>query len=59
MAVIDSSANYTRLFADNSNHTVELSTAVMVDLQLENKFTVSRNLKDAVILLNSRLLSYF
>lgn len=31
----------------------------MVNLQLENNLTVNRNLKDAVIMLNSRLISYF
>lgn len=59
MAVINPSANYTSLYELNSLHKVELESEVQVDLYLENNFTISRNLKDAVILLNSRLLSYF
>lgn len=59
MAVIDSSANYSALFQYNSVHVVNIDSEVSVQLQLENNFTVERNLKDAVILLNSRLLSYF
>lgn len=59
MAVIDSSTNYSALFDYNSAHVVHIDSDVSVQLQLENNFTVERNLKDAVILLNSRLLSYF
>jgi hypothetical protein len=38
---------------------VTFEADIMVNLQLENNLTVARNLKDAVILLHSRLLSYF
>ena len=31
----------------------------MIELAIENNLTVSKNIKDAVIFLNSRLMSYF
>jgi hypothetical protein len=59
MATIDSSANYPALYQTYSGHQVDFDTDIMINLQLENNLTVPRNLKDAVVLLNSRLLSYF
>jgi hypothetical protein len=59
MATIDPSANYPYLLQANSHHQVSFHSDVGVALQLENNLTVTRNLKDAVVLLNSRLLSYF
>lgn len=43
----------------NLNHTVDFSSDINVDLILENGMNTTKNLKDAVILLNSRLMSYF
>lgn len=38
---------------------MSFETDLLVSLQLENNLTVVRNLKDAVVLLHSRLLTYF
>jgi hypothetical protein len=59
MATIDPSANYSSLLLTNADHEVAFDSHVAVALQLENNLTVSRNLKDAVVLLHSRLQSYF
>jgi hypothetical protein len=59
MATIDTTANYSTLYQRNIDHNVSFSSDISVNMQLENNFTVSRNLKDAVVLMNSRLLSYF
>jgi hypothetical protein len=59
IATFDGIANYTDLVNFNSMQDVVFSTDITVPIILENNVTESKNLEDAVILLNSRLVSYF
>lgn len=59
MATIDGDDNYTEIYNNNQGHLVDFQSEVDVTLTMENNLTVQKNLKDAVIFLNSRLMSYF
>jgi hypothetical protein len=59
MASIDGTSNYTQIYTNNQGHNVDFESSVDVTLTMENNLTVTKNLKDAVIFLNSRLMSYF
>lgn len=59
MAIIDPTANYSKLYQQNIDHDVTFDSEEIVTLELANNLTVSRNLKDAFVVLNSRIMSYF
>ena len=59
MAIIDPTANYTKLYQQNIDHDVKFDSTETVSLELPNNLTVTRNLKDAFVVLNSRIMSYF
>ncbi len=59
MAILDPTANYTQLYQQNINHDVTFDSDETVNIELPNNLTVNRNLKDAFVVLNSRIVSYF
>ena len=59
MTSINSTANFNQSYSNNLNHTVDFTSDVSVNLILENGLSTTKNLKDAVVFLNSRLMSYF
>ena len=58
-AALYNTTNYTNIIAHNHNHSVTFDTTTKVQLVLENNVTEVKSLRDAVILLNSRLVGFF
>ena len=58
-AALYNSTNYTDLIALNRNQQTHFDASVRVELVLENNVTEVKSLRDAVILLNSRLVGFF
>lgn len=58
MVTLDNSLNYTQVYDKYQSQHTDFETSQQVTLTLENNFTITKSLNDAVILLNSRILSY-